>query len=101
MRQSKLSKEQLVYTSTKPQPTPLLASLCQQFEVSDAIFHAWKRKHAHLRVSEQRYLLHLKEESNRLKRLVADLSLDKYILLKDLRIQGQAPPASEIGSLVS
>ena len=53
--------------------------------MSDATFYAWKNKYAHLGVSELRRLRQLEEENNRLKRLVADLSLDKHMLSEALR----------------
>jgi putative transposase len=53
--------------------------------VSDATFYAWKKKYAHLGVSELRRLRQVEEENSRLKRLVADLSLDKHMLWEALR----------------
>jgi putative transposase len=53
--------------------------------VSDATFYAWKKKYAHLGVSELRRLRQLEEENSQLKRLVADLSLDKHMLSEALR----------------
>ena len=46
---------------------------------------AWKKKYAHLGVSELRRLWQLEDENNRLKRLVADLTLDKHMLSEALR----------------
>jgi putative transposase len=48
-------------------------------------YYAWKKKYAHLGVSELRRLRQLEEENNRLKRLVADLTLDKHMLSEALR----------------
>ena len=45
----------------------------------------WKKKYARLGVSELRKLRSLEEENSRLKRLVADLSLDKHMLTEALR----------------
>ena len=53
--------------------------------MSDATFYAWKKKYAHLGVSELRRLRQVEEENSRLKRLVVDLSLDKYMLSEALR----------------
>ncbi len=53
--------------------------------MSDATFYAWKKKYAHLGVSELRRLLQLEEENSPLKLLVADLSLDKHMLSEALR----------------
>ena len=50
-----------------------------------ATFYAWKKKYAHLGMSELRRLRQVEEENTRLKRLVADLSLDKHMLSEALR----------------
>jgi len=47
---------------------------------SEATFYTWKRRYRGIGVSELRELRQLREENARLKRLVADLSLDKHIL---------------------
>jgi putative transposase len=62
-----------------------IGDLCRQLGVSDATFYAWKKKYAHLAVSELRRLRQLEEENSRLKQLVADLSLDKHMLSEALR----------------
>jgi putative transposase len=59
--------------------------VCRQLGVSEATFYIWKKKYAHLGVSESRQLRALEDENARLKRLVADLSLDKHILTEALR----------------
>ena len=53
--------------------------------MSEATFYVWKKRYAHLGVSELRRLRQLEEENARLKGLVADLMLDKHILQETLR----------------
>jgi putative transposase len=48
--------------------------------ISEATFYNWKKKYGGLGVSELRRLKQLEEENTRLKRMVADLSLDKQML---------------------
>jgi putative transposase len=48
--------------------------------VSEASFYKWKQKYAGMGVTELRKLKALEEENRQLKRLVADLSLDKHML---------------------
>ncbi|RAS09734.1 transposase [Microvirgula sp. AG722] len=48
--------------------------------ISEATFCNWKKKYGGLGVSELRRLKQLEEENARLKRMVADLSLDKQML---------------------
>ena len=54
--------------------------ICRRHGISDATFYNWKNKYGGLDVSEAKRLKSLEDENRRLKRLVADLSLDKVIL---------------------
>ena len=65
-----------------------VANVCRQSRVSEATFYVWKQKFAHLGTSEMRRLRQLEEENTRLKRLVADLTLDKHMLAEALRKNG-------------
>ena len=85
MKRSKFSEEQIVYAIRQAEAGTPVGDLCRQLGVSDATFYAWKKKYAHLGVSELRRLRQLEEENRRLKRLVADLSLDKHMLSEALR----------------
>ena len=85
MKRSKFSEEQIVYAIRQADTGTPVGDLCRQLGVSDATFYAWKKKYAHLGVSELRWLRQLEEENSRLKRLVADLSLDKHMLSETLR----------------
>ena len=78
MKRSRFSEEQVVYAIRQADAGTPVGDPCRQLGVSDATFYAWK-KYAHLGVSELRRLRQLEEENNRLKRLVADLSLDKHM----------------------
>ncbi len=49
------------------------------------MFYVWKKKFAHLRVEEMRRLRQLEEDNHRLKRAVADLTVDKHMLAVTLR----------------
>jgi putative transposase len=59
--------------------------ICRKLQVTEQTFYRWKRKYAGLGVTELRELKQLKEENRRLKRVVADLTLDKDILQEALR----------------
>jgi putative transposase len=54
--------------------------ICRRLGISNATFYKWKQKYGGLLPSEVRRLKQLEEENKRLKQLVADLSLDKYML---------------------
>jgi putative transposase len=85
MRKSKFSEEQIAYALRQVEGRSPSADVCRQLGVSEATFYIWKKKCAHLGVSELRQLRSLEDENGRLKRLVADFSLDKHILTEALR----------------
>ena len=80
MKRSKFSEEQITYALRQYEAGTPVADICRQLGVSEASFYVWKKKYAHMGVSELRELRQLREENARLKRLVADLTLDKQIL---------------------
>jgi putative transposase len=61
------------------QGTPV-DEVCRKMGISDATFYNWKKKFGGLGPSEVRRLKQLEEENTKLKKLVADLSLDKAML---------------------
>lgn len=60
-----------------------LAEVCQALEVSEATFHRWRQQYGGMKAEEAKRLKNLEDENARLKKLVADLSLDNQ-LLKEL-----------------
>ena len=75
MKRSKFSEEQIAYALRQADAGTPVGDVCRQLGVSEATFYAWKKKYAHLGVSELRRLRQLEDENNRLKRLVAEKSL--------------------------
>jgi putative transposase len=59
--------------------TPV-AEILRKMQITEATFYRWKKKYAGMGVPELRRLKQLEEENGRLKRLVADLSLDRTML---------------------
>ena len=53
--------------------------------MSEATFYVWKKKYSGLALNELRELRQLREENGKLKRLVADLSLDRHMLQEIVR----------------
>src|SRR6266571_9051303 len=91
MKRSKFSEEQIAFALRQAESGTPASDVCRQLGVSEATFYAWKKKYAHLGVSELRRLRQLEDENNRLKRLVADLTLDKHMLSEALR---KKPPTT-------
>ena len=85
MKRSKFSEEQIAYALRQVESGTAPADVCRQLGVSEATFYIWKKKYAHLGVSELRRLRLLEEENARLKQVVADLTLDKHMLSEALR----------------
>ncbi len=85
MKRSKFSEEQIVYAIHQADAGTPIGDLCRQLGVRAATVYAGKKRSAHLGVSELRRLRQLEEENSRLKRLVADLSLDKHMRAEALR----------------
>lgn len=57
-----------------------VAEICRKAGISEATYFNWKKKYAGMMPSEVKRLRELEDENNRLKRIVADLSLDKEML---------------------
>lgn len=85
MKKSRFSEEQIAYALRQVEAGTPPADVCRQLGVSEATFYVWKKKYAHLGQSEIRRLRQLEDENARLKRLVADLTLDKHMLAEALR----------------
>lgn len=80
MKRSKYTEEQIAFALKQAELGTAVPEVCRKMGVSEATFYNWKKKFGGLGPSELRRLRQLEEECNRLKRLVADLSLDKAML---------------------
>lgn len=85
MKKSRFSEEQIAYALRQADTGTPVGDVCRQVGVSEATFYQWKKKFAHLGVNEVRRVRQLEDENARLKRLVADLTLDKHMLAEALR----------------
>jgi transposase-like protein len=65
-----------------------IGQVCQKLEVSEQTYHRWKQQYGDMKASEARRLKELETENARLKKLVADLALDKAILKEALDFLG-------------
>jgi len=62
-----------------------LAPICKAFGVSEATYYRWRKSYGSLPPNHIKRLKHLEKENGRLKRVVADLTLDKAILQEALQ----------------
>ena len=85
MKRSRFTEEQIAYALRLAEGGTPVADVCWHIGISDATFYTWKKKYADLGVSELRRLMMLEDENARLRRIVADLTLDKQILHEVVR----------------
>ena len=57
-----------------------IAEIGQRLEISEQTFHRWRNQYGGMKGDDMKHLKELQAENRRLKKLVADLSLDKQIL---------------------
>lgn len=80
MKKSKFTEQQIAFALKQAELGTPVEEICRKMGISDATFYNWKKKYGGLGPSELRRLKQLEEEDVKLKRLVADLSLDKAML---------------------
>ena len=66
----------------------LESEICQRLEVSEATLHRWRNQYGGMKADEARRLKELEIENARLKKLVADLSLDNAMLKEIVKGEG-------------
>ena len=85
MSRSNRSEAQIIEALKQMEAGRSAADVGRQYGVSKHTIYAWKAKYGGLEVSEAQELKQLREENTRLKKLVADLSLDKDMLQSVIR----------------
>lgn len=80
MKKSRFTEEQIVRLLKRHEGGEPAKDLIREVGVTEQTFYVWKKKYGGLGVVELKKLKNQEEEISRLKRLVADLMLDKQIL---------------------
>lgn len=80
MRRKRFSVEQIVSVLKQVEVGVAVVEVCRQTGITEQTFYRWKEQYAGLESDHVRQLKQLQEENGRLKRLVAELSLDKTML---------------------
>jgi len=85
MKKKRFTEEQIAYSLAQESTGQTIAEICRKLGVSEQTFYRRKKKFGSMGVAEVRRLKQLEDENAKLKRLVADLSLDKAIQRDVLR----------------
>jgi putative transposase len=85
MKTSKFTDEQIAMALRQAEAGTPVGEICRKLGVSEQTFYRWKKRFGALGVSELRELRQLRDENQKLKGVVADLTLDKAILHEALR----------------
>ena len=80
MKKSRFTEEQTLFALQQAEAGQAVGEVCRQMGISEATFYVWKKHYANLGILELRELRQLRDENTRLKRLVADLTLDRHVL---------------------
>lgn len=80
MKASRFSDAQIAFVLKQADEGTAVAEVCRKADVSQATFYNWRKKYAGLLPSEMKRLRQLEDENNRLKKIIADLTLDKAML---------------------
>lgn len=85
MRKSKFTEQQIAFILKQSDDGVSVEDTCRKAGISIQTYYRWRQKYGGLMPSEMKRLRQLEEENTRLKRLVANLSLDKEMLQDVIR----------------
>lgn len=80
MKVSKFSEAQIAFVLRQAEEGTVIGEVCRKAGISEATLYNWRKKYADLMPSEMKRLRQLEEANGKLKKRVADLSLDKAML---------------------
>jgi putative transposase len=80
MKASRFSESQIAYVLRQAEDGTAIGEVCRSAGISEVTFYNWRKKYGGLLPSEMKRLKLMEEENSKLKKLVADLSLDKAML---------------------
>ena len=80
MKKKRFSVEQIVAVLKQVEVGVPVVEVCRQAGITEQTLYRWKKQYVGLEIDQLRQLKQLQEENARLKRLVAELSLDKTML---------------------
>ena len=85
MKTSRFSESQVALALRQVDEGVGVGEICRKLGISEQTYYRWRKKYGGLMPSEMKRLRQLEEENQRLKRLVADLALNKELLQEVVR----------------
>ena len=85
MKRSRFSDQQIAFVLRQAEEGTTVEEVCRKVGISEATYYNWRKKYGGLMPSEMKRLKQLEEENQRLKKVVADLALDKEMLQDVIR----------------
>jgi len=101
MKKSNFTEAQIAFAQKLSETSTRVEEICRKMGISESRFFNWKKKNGGLGVSELRRLRQLEEENNQLKKLVANLSLDKQMLQEAIKKSFKSAIPQRAGSMVT
>lgn len=94
MKRTKFSEQQIAFILRQAEEGVPVGEVCRKVGISEQTYYRWRKRYGGMMPSEMKRLKQLEEENMRLKKLVADLSLDKEMLQEVVRKSSKAwsPP---------
>ena len=83
MKKKRFSEEQIIRVLKEAEAGEKISEICRKYGISDGTYYNWKAKYGGMTISDAKRLKTLENENSRLKRIVADLTLDNTAL-KDI-----------------
>jgi len=80
MKRSNYTEEQIAFALKQAELGTPISELCRKLGIVEQTFYRWESKYGGMLPSDMKRLRQLEEENAKLKKLVADLSLDKLML---------------------
>ena len=85
MKKSRFNEQQIAFILRQAEEGTSVGEVCRKAGISEATYYNWRKKYGGMMPGEMKRLKQLEEENQRLKKLVADLSLDKEMLQDVIR----------------
>jgi putative transposase len=85
MKRKRYSDEQIAFALRQAESGTAVEEICRKLGISEPKSYRWKKQYAGMGMPEIRRLKQLEDENSKLKKLVADLTLDRAMLQDVLR----------------